>query len=518
MTDKITLATVGSLQDTTTAANTINNNFAIIQAAMDNTLSRDGTAPDQMENNLDMNSFQILNLPVPATVDSPARLQDVIPGASLTVPPVGTSGAVVGLLNTNKTDSGNDTFTGTTTFDGIVAFNGGVSFPANTIQTNEIAQIPSNTLLGNNTGSTGNIQELTPAQVSAMIGLGWTNVSSIKTSAYTAVPSDTGLTLALGGSAFFTLSFGAPASYPSTFVVMVLNTDAGRGKTISPSGSPSFILWPGQSCFVFNQGGTWYVFPSTNRWKKTGVVLFVDASNGNDANDGLVAGTGAFATISAAVLALYQQMDCNNAEPVINVAGGTFTESVSIAGQLTGSNVLNLVGPGSASSSWQPGSGGFNLLVSDNAEVILSGFTLTGPGSSGAIAVSTHQTAVLDLGPDLVFGSYSGGIHISMDHGGFINAENTYTISGPATTHVNLGPGAQFQMSGGQSVVTAGSPAIGVFYRAVNAGITFAGLVGFSGAPSGVQQYSIDFNGFFSSSGSGIPGSAGVTAHGGVFA
>lgn len=58
---KITLSTVGSLIDVTTAQTTINNNFATIQTAFDNTLSRDGTTPNTMSANLDMNSNSVIN-------------------------------------------------------------------------------------------------------------------------------------------------------------------------------------------------------------------------------------------------------------------------------------------------------------------------------------------------------------------------------------------------------------------------------------------------------------------------
>lgn len=75
---KITLDNVGSIsQNPTTAQTTINENFAIIQTAFDDTLSRDGTSPNPMENTLDMNSFQVINLPAPATENSPLRLQDL---------------------------------------------------------------------------------------------------------------------------------------------------------------------------------------------------------------------------------------------------------------------------------------------------------------------------------------------------------------------------------------------------------------------------------------------------------
>ena len=118
---KITLNNVASLTAATTAQNTINANSAVIQAAFDNTLSRDGTIPNTMSKNIDMNRNQILNLPAPVAGTSPARLVDVItnPTLVLTIPPVGTSGATVGLLNTNNTASGNNTYSGTSNFSGV---------------------------------------------------------------------------------------------------------------------------------------------------------------------------------------------------------------------------------------------------------------------------------------------------------------------------------------------------------------------------------------------------------------
>lgn len=116
---KVTLSNVGSLIDATTAASTINANFDAIETAFDNTLSLNGASPNQMLSNLDMNSNQILNLAAPTTVNSPARLIDVVTNPTITVPSIGTSGAVVGLLNTNNTYSGTSTFTGTVTTGAI---------------------------------------------------------------------------------------------------------------------------------------------------------------------------------------------------------------------------------------------------------------------------------------------------------------------------------------------------------------------------------------------------------------
>jgi GDSL-like lipase/acylhydrolase family protein len=72
---KVTLNSVGSLRDSTTAQTNINDNFDTIETEFDNTLSRDGTSPNEMEADFDMNSNRILNLPDPISNGEPVNLQ-----------------------------------------------------------------------------------------------------------------------------------------------------------------------------------------------------------------------------------------------------------------------------------------------------------------------------------------------------------------------------------------------------------------------------------------------------------
>jgi hypothetical protein len=59
---KLTLADVSSLMgNPTSAATTINANSTLIETALENTLSRDGTTPNQMEADIDMNNNDLLN-------------------------------------------------------------------------------------------------------------------------------------------------------------------------------------------------------------------------------------------------------------------------------------------------------------------------------------------------------------------------------------------------------------------------------------------------------------------------
>lgn len=74
---KVTLNDVVNLENQNTAVNTINVNNAYIETAFDNTLSRDGSTPNQMGADLDMNSHRILNLPVPITNEEPLRVSDL---------------------------------------------------------------------------------------------------------------------------------------------------------------------------------------------------------------------------------------------------------------------------------------------------------------------------------------------------------------------------------------------------------------------------------------------------------
>lgn len=112
---KITLTSLADLVNQTTAVNTINSNNATIQTAWDNTLSRDGTTPNQMGATLDMNSNKIINLPLPTTSNEPIRLQD----APSINPSIGLTPASVVSLGVIKAFSATGTPAGGTTGSGF---------------------------------------------------------------------------------------------------------------------------------------------------------------------------------------------------------------------------------------------------------------------------------------------------------------------------------------------------------------------------------------------------------------
>lgn len=70
---KITLVDVTNLVNQQSAVDTLKNNNDAIEAAFDNTFSLDGTAPNSLNTDLDMNSNQILNLPAAVDDTEPVR-------------------------------------------------------------------------------------------------------------------------------------------------------------------------------------------------------------------------------------------------------------------------------------------------------------------------------------------------------------------------------------------------------------------------------------------------------------
>ncbi len=74
---KLTPLNLANLDNPTAAVSVINANFARVAEAIENTLSRDGTTPNSMTEELDMNSKPIINLRPPQEDTEPARHGDI---------------------------------------------------------------------------------------------------------------------------------------------------------------------------------------------------------------------------------------------------------------------------------------------------------------------------------------------------------------------------------------------------------------------------------------------------------
>src|SRR6478736_4679620 len=75
---KLTLQDVTNLQNESTVVTQLKANNTATSAAMENTLSRDGTSPNQMLSNLDMNNYKIINLPDGTSDQEPATYSQLL--------------------------------------------------------------------------------------------------------------------------------------------------------------------------------------------------------------------------------------------------------------------------------------------------------------------------------------------------------------------------------------------------------------------------------------------------------
>jgi hypothetical protein len=270
----------------------------------------------------------------------------------------------------------------------------------------------------------------------------WINYRIAKTGPYTVANTDSGATLALGGAAAYTLTFGSATAYSPRFVVAVTNEDALYTKTIAISGLSSFKLWPGQTIFVYNNSGVWR---STGpyRWLLTGATTFnVNHGVGNDANDGLTTGN-SLATIGQAVTNLQTLIDLGGTNPTIKNADETFTENVSILNGFTGGHEITIQGNSGTPSNCVWNSSTACLAVRDVTIVELNGFKLTGSGSQGLL---TTQSAVIDF-QNIEFGTFASGVHVQCDSDAVVNdTGGTYKVSGNCVFHWQVQNGGRLNI------------------------------------------------------------------------
>jgi hypothetical protein len=244
-----------------------------------------------------------------------------------------------------------------------------------------------------------------------------------------------------GGNAAFDININNPTGYDADWSVVVINTDvpgSGRRKRIVCSAtSQTYNLFPEEWAYVKRQGTVLIFNPATKRWRpRLPVVINVHPTSGNDANDGLATGAGAFLTAQAAIDFL-QKQDQAEGGLSIKLADGTYTA--------VGASVMNCFGANPNATAWAivgnvttPGNciinapAGFACwVVQDTTGVALSGVRLI--GGAGSSGISLRQNSIADF-HDIEFGTMSGGQHIGVTDNCQCSNVGTCSIIGNAAT------------------------------------------------------------------------------------
>jgi hypothetical protein len=239
---------------------------------------------------------------------------------------------------------------------------------------------------------------------------------------------------------------------------------------------------------------------------------YVDQTLGNDGNDGLSPGAGAFATITKAV-EVAQTVDTGGHDITIQLAQGTYALAQPIEVQRA------LVGGGRLVVRGEPATPELVVLDAvDEAFIIAQGHVLlhglkvqNSSPTASAILAKAGSNLSMDA---VVFGSAGGQLE---GQAARLSFEGACEIAGDAAFHLRLSDGAQFN-GNGQSVTLTTVPEFeDAFCICTHTSVArFAGQ-SFAGSATGSRYY-LSANGVIDSGGVVLPGDgAGSVQTGGLY-
>lgn len=252
--------------------------------------------------------------------------------------------------------------------------------------------------------------------------------------------------------------------------------------------------------FALFAGNGW----SQGRTSLTGDTSFYISQSGDDANDCRSTST-ACRTIQSTLLLLQRDYDLRCYKATINVATGTYTDSVSISGAFVGAcgvGKIVLQGAGQALTLIQVSGTAFTLA--NGAYLTVQGMKIV---ATGGVALGTADGGTSIFFGDIDFGNAS--VHTVAGPYSRIRAISNYTISGSYVEHLTAADG-QAQILNGVTVNITAASACSYFILATELGLIDAAGLTFTGAgtQSTCGQTAAILGGVVYAAGTTLPGNA----------
>jgi hypothetical protein len=308
-----------------------------------------------------------------------------------------------------------------------------------------------------------------------------------------------------------TITLPAVAGFVTNCVLAVYNASSTRGQILSGfpgavAAAPSNILWPLDTITVQIVNGAWSIQSYVNRHKLTAAItVFVDVTNGNDANDCLAATTGACATRQGAFNYI-NTWDGNEQAILVSVAAGTYTANLTQNGPFHGNPTVTLQGDLSTPSNVLISTTSADALdMSNGAALTMGGFKIV--TTTGGNGINVINASFLNITGAMEYGA-NAGVQIRASAGSTITITANYTISGGASIHWQAIQAAQIFSSGSRTVTLSGTPAFSTaFTTASTGGVITANGTTFSGSGTG-PSFAVSTNSIVNNpSASVLPGS-----------
>jgi hypothetical protein len=341
---------------------------------------------------------------------------------------------------------------------------------------------------------------LQPIPVSGTVNLTYGQAGRV----YNATAS--GTTFALPAVSDANGSFYGFTTLASGVTIQVNGMDQIYGYATPPvSGVSIAPIVPGSYFGLLGMNGAWQVVATSSylqleRISLTSNTTFYVATSGNGGSDSnLGTFSSPWLTGQHAVDVLYNQYDSKGFNAQITFGAGTFSGNISIPGPWVGGGTISFEGVGTNTTLTCVS--GDTIAVQTGAIVSGGDFIVTSPGGNGIFV----NVGGVWQNRSTAFG-VCGNAHILLN--GFFQGANTYTLTGNATYHIQMGGPSAYVYAPGIEIAIFGTVTLTTFILGgLNCAVNYAGTTfSISGSFTGQSVYLTGGSRVFTQGALNVPG------------